>query len=194
MCSPQTLRLSLHSVSLKSRGLWVLHILFLEIQLTTGLKKKKKGCNDNFILPGEEFVTCACRALYFCEIRWDALLFLSEHRALRCLIETVSLFRNHAQVHRKRSEARSYYSLTTQFIQSADLENMMEWGGKRRIADPMPSPSGNKPLCLVAQSCPTLCEPMDCSPPDSSVHGILQARIMEWVVMPSSRGSSQPRD
>ena len=35
---------------------------------------------------------------------------------------------------------------------------------------------------------------MDCSPPGSSVHGILQARILEWVVMPSSRGSSQPRD
>ena len=39
-----------------------------------------------------------------------------------------------------------------------------------------------------------LCDPMDCSPQDSSVHGILQARIKEWVVMPSSRGASQPRD
>ena len=39
-----------------------------------------------------------------------------------------------------------------------------------------------------------LCNPMDCSPPGSSVHGILQARIPEWVAMPSSRGSSQPRD
>ena len=42
------------------------------------------------------------------------------------------------------------------------------------------------------QSCPTLCDPMDCSLPDSSVHGILQAKILEWVAMPSSRGSSQP--
>ena len=49
-------------------------------------------------------------------------------------------------------------------------------------------------LCFVPQSCPTLCDPMDCSPPGSSVHGILQARILEWVAMPSSRGSSQPRD
>ena len=48
--------------------------------------------------------------------------------------------------------------------------------------------------CLQAQSGPTLCNRMDCSPPGSSVHGILQARILEWVVMPSSRGSSQPRD
>ena len=38
---------------------------------------------------------------------------------------------------------------------------------------------------LVAQSCPTLCDPMDCSPPGSSVHEILQARILEWVTMPS---------
>ena len=46
----------------------------------------------------------------------------------------------------------------------------------------------------VAQSHPTLCDPMDCSPPGSSVHGILQARILEWVAISSSRGSSQPRD
>ena len=44
------------------------------------------------------------------------------------------------------------------------------------------------------QSCPTLCDPMDCSPPGSCVHGILQARILEWVAMPSSRVSSRPRD
>ena len=39
-----------------------------------------------------------------------------------------------------------------------------------------------------------LCDPMDCSPPGSSGHGILQARILEWVAMPSSRGSSWPRE
>ena len=39
-----------------------------------------------------------------------------------------------------------------------------------------------------------LCHPMDCGPPGSSVHGLLQARILEWVTVPSSRGSSQPRD
>ena len=47
-----------------------------------------------------------------------------------------------------------------------------------------------KPL----QSCPTLCDPTDCSLPGPSVHGILQARILEWVAMSISRGSSQPRD
>ena len=46
----------------------------------------------------------------------------------------------------------------------------------------------------VVQSCPTLCDPVDCSPPGSSVHGILQARVLEWVAMPPSRGSSWPRD
>ena len=46
----------------------------------------------------------------------------------------------------------------------------------------------------VAQSCPTLWDPVDCSLPGSSVHGILQARILEWVAISFSRGSSQPRD
>jgi len=49
-------------------------------------------------------------------------------------------------------------------------------------------------VCLAAQSCPTPCDPMDWSPPGSSVHGILPARILEWVAIPFSRESSQPRD
>ena len=47
---------------------------------------------------------------------------------------------------------------------------------------------------LVAQSCPALCESMDCSLPGSSAHGILQARILKWAVVSFSRGSSRPRD
>ena len=46
----------------------------------------------------------------------------------------------------------------------------------------------------VAHSCPTLCDPMDCSPPGFSVRGIFQARILEWVAMPSSMTSSWSRD
>ena len=46
----------------------------------------------------------------------------------------------------------------------------------------------------VAQSCPTLCDPVHCSPPSSSVHGIFQARVLEWVAISFSRGSSRPRD
>ena len=48
--------------------------------------------------------------------------------------------------------------------------------------------------CSVTQLCPTDCNPMDCSLTSSSVHRIFQARILEWVAMPSSRASSQPRD
>ena len=47
---------------------------------------------------------------------------------------------------------------------------------------------------LVTQSCPTPYDPIDCHPPGSSVHGMLQARILEWVAIPFSRGSSWPRD
>ena len=50
------------------------------------------------------------------------------------------------------------------------------------------------PVSAVAQSCLTLCDLMDCSPPGSSAHGTSQAGILEWVAMPSSRGSSQARE
>ena len=46
----------------------------------------------------------------------------------------------------------------------------------------------------IAQSCPTLCDPVDCNLPGSSIHGILQARILEWVAIYFSRESSWPRD
>ena len=49
-------------------------------------------------------------------------------------------------------------------------------------------------VCLVAQSCLTLCDPLDCSPPGSSVHGIFQIRLLEWVAISFSGGSSEPRD
>ena len=49
-------------------------------------------------------------------------------------------------------------------------------------------------VTLVTQSCPTLCDPMDCSPPGSSVLGIFQARILEWLAIAFSRGCPQPRN
>jgi len=60
-----------------------------------------------------------------------------------------------------------------------------------------PISSRNVLWCMHAkllQSCPTLCNPMDCNPSGSSVHGILQARTLGWVAISSSRGSSQSRD
>ena len=70
-----------------------------------------------------------------------------------------------------------------------------------------PAPPPNQPACLAfyplhlhhlcaqsVKSCPTLCNPIDRSPPGSSVHEMLQTRILEWVAMPSSRGSSRAKD
>ena len=65
-------------------------------------------------------------------------------------------------------------------------------------ADSLPSEPPGKPKVkvqvLVAHTCQTLCNPMGCSPPGSPVHGVLQARILEWIAIPFSRGSPQPRD
>ena len=75
---------------------------------------------------------------------------------------------------------------------------MERWGRGgcrgRHIPESNPCSSKGLGLCLVTQLCPTLWDPMDCSPSGFSVHGIFQARILEWVAIPSSRGSSQPRD
>ena len=68
--------------------------------------------------------------------------------------------------------------------------------GHRENNFPKSTQLGNG-LCASAkllQSCLTLCNPMDCNPPGSSVYGILQAEILEWVAMPSSRRSSWPRE
>ena len=61
-------------------------------------------------------------------------------------------------------------------------------------ASSWPHPCSQVSESKVAQSCLTLCDPMYCSPAGSSVLGIFQAKILEWVAMSFSRGSSQPRD
>ena len=65
------------------------------------------------------------------------------------------------------------------------LEVQLPWGPWTRTTN---RPKSKRAKTL--QLCPALCDPVDCSPPGSSVHGTLQARILEWVAMPSSRGSS----
>ena len=72
------------------------------------------------------------------------------------------------------------------YIPSLSLKNWVEF--------PVPYSRFSLLTCSVVQSCPTLCDPLDCSPPGSSVHGIVQARILERVAISSSRGSSQFRD
>ena len=62
---------------------------------------------------------------------------------------------------------------------------MCQWGEHRH--------SGPLPACVCAQSCLTLCNPKDCSPQGSSVHGILQARIVEWPVKYPSPGDLSPK-
>ena len=87
-------------------------------------------------------------------------------------------------------------------LQYSCLENPMDrgpwWAIVHRVRESQTQLSTHTQLyyayvCLVTQSCPTLSDPMDCSPARSSVHGILQARVLEWVAI-SSKGSSQPRD
>ena len=72
------------------------------------------------------------------------------------------------------------YALKIQFtdriIDRGETENNLEQESKVKV--------------LVTQSYPTLCDPMDCSPPGSSVHGTLQERILQWVAIPFSRASS----
>ena len=63
----------------------------------------------------------------------------------------------------------------------------MTWSRSLHLSRPV-SPCVH--VCLVAQSCSTLCDPMDCSPPGSSIHGILQARILGWSAIPFSRAYS----
>ena len=85
---------------------------------------------------------------------------------------------------------------TLHFSPQIGLSGLSSWSRSQEGACWGQCPGGGEYtlLCLVAQLCPTLHDPMGCSPPGSSVHGILQVRILEWVAMTSSRGSSQPRD
>ena len=80
----------------------------------------------------------------------------------------------------------------------------MAWQNKERTPYPLVSENGfscRAPLTYICvcyagwlRSFPTFCNPIDCRPSDSSVHGILQAGVLEWAALPSSRESSQPRD
>ena len=83
----------------------------------------------------------------------------------------------------------------------SELSSITASGGTRGrppciVPSPLTPISGlNYPVRVkVTQSCQTLCEPMDCGPAGSSVHGILQARVLEWVAVPFSRELSKPRD
>ena len=78
----------------------------------------------------------------------------------------------------------------------SNLEDGKQLEESQRLASACATelPSSNSHLSSVAQPRPTLCDPTDHSPPDSSVHGISQARIREWAAKPYSMGSSQLAD
>ena len=127
----------------------------------------------------------------------DILIFLwDEIIQLKVLMQNVYLFTL------EMSDQEVTYS-TLRFLQSpSESQNRLRPGGTQRPDKTeekgthlkhLDSPDSYV-LVKSLQSCPTLCDPMDCSPPGSSVHGISQGRIPEWVAIFSSRGSYRPRD
>ena len=115
-------------------------------------------------------VTAVCQPRAFCSF---ALAVLGDHHMQLPNREDCSLFSEHAETPELRLCQGSGCS---GFAVEPDLLGLRWW------------------CCLVSELCLNLHDPVDCSPSDSSVHGILQARILEWVAMPSSRGSFQTRD
>ena len=98
-----------------------------------------------------------------------------------------------------RGTATLYYPLPkdVEFRQGLDQTQANEASRAEHLRKHQLSRSceyGVKVKVKITQSCLTFCDPMDCSPPGSSVHSILQTIILEWVTVPFSRGSSQPRD
>ena len=96
------------------------------------------------------------------------------------------------QIYREKVETRAYFifsgfKITMDSNYSHEIKRHLLFGRK---AMTILSESENE----VAQLCLTLCDPMDCSLPGSSVHRIFQARVLEWAAISFSRGSSQPRD
>ena len=83
------------------------------------------------------------------------------------------------------------------WVRSLGREDLLEEGRATHssvLAWRIPGTEESAAAAKSLQSCPTLCDPRDGSPPGSSVHGILQARMLEWIAVPSSRGSSRPAD
>ena len=90
-------------------------------------------------------------------------------------------------------------SVLAELGQTVFLKMIKAWRPSRQSPKEKSRPrelrGGPHRTCVIgSQSCPTLCDPLDCSPPGSSVHGISQARILEWGAISFSRGPSRPRD
>ena len=107
-----------------------------------------------------------------------------KHLSLTC----VSFFRAPVSTAPISSMKNQWLIHTMKTYSKRDVTERLSWSPSFKI------PTGKDVHAKSSQSCPALCDPIDCSPPGSSVHGILQARTLEWVAISSSRGSSQPRD
>ena len=99
---------------------------------------------------------------------------------------TEVIFNSQVQKRRHLAHSKREKGLWNYFSEGSE-----EW---RLIGDKVRSQKVYESESEVAQSCPTLCDPVDFSLPRSSIHGIFQARVLEWVAISFSRGSSQPRD
>ena len=110
---------------------------------------------------------------------WTRLCFTGDEH---CLFRSCGKFTLHA------------YTKPTGQRECLTLEEVTKYGQVEVSGEGNPRRNGNTAkqitdCCLIAQSCLTLCHPMDCGPPGSSVHGISQSRILEWVSISFSRGS-----
>ena len=94
----------------------------------------------------------------------------------------------------RERETETYTLRDTRKCVEKDVSQNAEEKGGRTVLETKVYVRERKKESEVAQSCLTLCDPVDCSLPGSSVHGILHARILEWVAISFSRGSSRPRD
>ena len=108
-----------------------------------------------------------------------------QQRSVSCSLCMLMLAGTQTDVH-----THTFISMVIQkhFLQTGHTLISYTWKDHPNLKPPRPS------ICSAAQSCPTLCSPTGCSLPGSSVHGILQARILERVAISFSRGSSQLRD
>ena len=130
----------------------------------------------------------------FCRVKRFSWNQLSRNSVNTGKLETASVWENNSrcplEAHSHSTCWRNWVTICFSLIGSilkANCDGWFDyiiWQNARVIYVPV--------VCLICQSCPTLCDPLDCSPPGSSVHWILQARILEWVVIFLLQGSSYP--
>ena len=142
---------------------------------------------------------CTCKTFHFDCLLWHLHLSICSEKLISVVTESQpkeNLGKIYQQKIRKMDHLPGDFTANFNFL-SLSLSNCRQYGEIILTYKKCVYLISHLLLCMHAKLlllCPTLCKSMDCSLPGSSVHGIPQARIMEWVTVPSSRGSSQPRD